>query len=394
MKTSSILNAVAIGIFLFLLSMGPLLKAQPPAQGPPATDANGEALGISLISGIIKAQLDNLIQITNTDIQNNSGQTKVKATLSYTMKMYKPAMSSTQVMDSPNEQVVRIPYSIEYTIKDIKYKGIPYFSRKLHQSITVFVSCNQWFSNNGNLKARFNADRPVLDEASFAEEALNFFIGNTLLDFVDNKIKTLLPPPMTQVFDAPTFRCNCLGVNSGTSPKYEDSEILYQLQNIPPELTTNNLITIKLDNIRRLAAKDDNNKTLYAESEDLQLVFYANNKEQVFQLQNMKEGDVHAFEAETMIASKKRSKDRLVLIGRLDYTSLGQFVTESNFKVFQKSANFGNGKQKLIIKKTYFSKPFKLPNGNMSKPKELKRDAYELNFTITSIIPVVLGKRN
>ncbi|MCP9753339.1 hypothetical protein EGI32_20495 [Ferruginibacter sp. HRS2-29] len=59
------------------------------------------------------------------------------------------------------------------------------------------------------------------------------------------------------------------------------------------------------------------------------------------------------------------------------------FLRESRYVEFKVNKSFGNGTQKLIVQKTFISKPFQLPGGGMSKPQTIPVDAYEFTVQVT-----------
>ena len=50
--------------------------------------------------------------------------------------------------------------------------------------------CDGWFaSGGGHLKILLHADKPYLDNPSFAEQAISFFVAGTLTNYLDNIIR-------------------------------------------------------------------------------------------------------------------------------------------------------------------------------------------------------------
>ena len=372
----------------FIILFSTTLSAQPPVQGPPPAPDPYQSIGVGIITLLLKGSIKQTVDSANAKISRESGSTDVKAKLSFTHKIFKPGMSVTTFTDRPNENVVRIAYMVEYNVTDISYKGIPYFSRKINQSITVFVSCKNWFTNNGAVNIAANIDKPFLDNASFSEQALNFFIGNTLLDFVSSKIRQTLPAAFKTSTNWPNSTCNCLSVKPGDPPQYESGEIKYALKKTikPPIEIAFNQVTVALKSIKRLKARDESNGILYAPNEDIQISFYANQTLRVTSVTQIKEEEQRNLSVPNIVLPRPGSDGLVVLISNVEQSN---FTKDSRFVVFNKSNNFGNGVQKLVIQKSYWRKPQKLPNGQMTKPIEVKVNAYELAIEINAPTPVV-----
>ncbi|MCE4484783.1 hypothetical protein I5143_22430, partial [Escherichia coli] len=115
-------------------------------------------------------------------------------------------MSETKYTDQPNQKIVVIPYKIKY-----KLDGV--LNRNLFQDIKVLISCDGWFANSGGrLKIVIAADNPFLDDPSLLEQAISFFVGGTLTNYLDNVIKSKLPEAMNKSISTGFLKteCNCL----------------------------------------------------------------------------------------------------------------------------------------------------------------------------------------
>lgn len=381
-------------LFGLLLLLNTLLMqtllAQPPAQGPPPPTAPIIELGTFIIINTVENSIQTTVDSTNARIQRDKPTSDVNAKISFSYKVFKPSMSVTTLPDKPNQNVVRIAFMVTYDVTDIRYKGIPYFSRKINQSIEVITSCKDWFTNNGLLNVSANIDPPYLDNASFAEQALNFFIGNTLLNYVDSKIRNTLPGAMRTSSNIPTSPCNCLSVNSGTeAQRYTDGAILFALKKGPrPPIgggtTVFNNASVSLMKIKRLQARSfPGNAILYNEVEDIQFEFFANHTARVVSLTGFRENQEKTFNLPTIIFSKPKDDEMVVLIANIEQLPLTSAKKDTRFAVFKKVNSFGNGTQKLIITKSFWTKPERLPGGGMSKPREVKVNAYELTVQVT-----------
>ena len=61
---------------------------------------------------------------------------------------------------------------------------------------------------------------------------------------------------------------------------------------------------------------------------------------------------------------------------------LTSFQRDTRFQVFTKETNFGNGTQTIMVQKTYWLPPQRLPDGRLTKPIEQRVDAYEITARI------------
>jgi len=386
---------------LFNLLFVQLLPAQPapPAQGPPQpTTEPIVKLGTFVLINMVEISIKKTVDTVNAKIQRDKPDSGVNAKVSFSFEVFKPLMTATTLPDKPNQNVVRIPFIVTYNVTDISYHGVPYFSRKMNQSIELIIACKDWFTATGNLHVTAKVDKPYLDNASFAEQALNFFIGNTLLNFVDGKLRSSLPDATRVFSDLPNTDCNCLGVNPGTKPaRYKDGEILYALKKSirPPIGSILGTTTVTATKIKRLPARSlPGNDVLYNPIEDIQLELYANQTSQVTTLNGMREGEERPLNVPAISFPNASGDGFTVLIANVEQFPLSSAKKDTRFVVYNKSNNFGVGTQKLMVPKSYWTKPERLPGGGMSKPREVKVNAYELTLQITASKPPVIIGRN
>jgi hypothetical protein len=375
------LRSGLVAIALFLLATH--VFGQPPAQGPPLPPPPALEFANSVIINFVKTTIQTTIDTVNAKIAHDADSTGVKAHLSFSITTFKPGMSVTTFPNRPNENVVRIAFMVSYSVTGIRYHGIPYFSRKIGQSIELNVACDNWFTNTGILAVRTRADRPFLDNNSFAEEALNFFIAHTITDLVDSKLRARLPNGTSSNTPIPTSPCNCLGVKSGSAPSFTDGTILFKklkTANIPPSVSN---ATVTIQSIKRLRARAlPGNTLLYKEVEDIQLEVFVNQTIRTTQLPGMREGDVRTLNLPKVVEPHPGSNGMIVLIANVAQQPLLQ--TDTRFAVFKKNVSFGNGTQKLIVPKTYIEPAHRLPDGRMSKPIFHEVDAYEVTVLIST----------
>lgn len=179
-------------------------------------------------------------------------------------------------------------------------------------------------------------------------------------------------------------QCNCLDVVvDGAPPQYKNSTIQYQLVPTikPGPISLFNSINVSFDSIRRLKASNfETGEVLYQNIEDFSVDFYANRKVTSFQLKQMAENEVRKLPTTTLSVPNPGKDGTLILIATLRYSN-GR--SDSEYWVFDAKNNFGNGVKKLIVRKYFFTKPGKLPNGQTTKPQKVFKDAYELTTRIT-----------
>lgn len=389
-------------VFGLLLTAFPLLAifAQdfPPAQGPSLPPTPPTKIPSFILINMVENTIKTTVDTVNAKIQRDKPNTGVNAKVSFSYTLNKPQMSTTRYKDQPNQNVVWFPFRVTYHVTDISYHGIPYFSRNIFQNIEVYVSCKDWFTDNGVLNVMADIEQPYLDNASFGEQALNFFIANTLTNFVDSKIRTSLPGAMRSSSSIPTAPCNCLGINSGTpAAKYKDGEVLYGLKKSirPPIGTALNQASVNVLNIKRLNARSFlNNEVLYYPAEDIQVLFYVNNTLRVTQLSQVKEGETRPLNMQSVAFTSPGDAQNIVLIANVEQTQFNATQKDTRYTVYNKSNNFGKGTQKIIVSKSFWEKPRKLPGGGMTKPREVKVDAYELTVQINMPNPEVIIRGN
>jgi hypothetical protein len=362
-------------------------QGAPPAQGPLAAEAPAPFVPSFLIINTVRLTIQSTIDAINHRIDSLSDSTGVEAHLSFSPTTYRPMMTATQYPDRPNENLVRIPFIVSYDVTGIRYHGLPYFSRTLGQSIAVEVSCNDWFTNQGQVRTVTRADRPYLDGSSFGEDVLNFFIAHTLTDLVDSKLRQQLGGAITAVTDS-LGACNRLGLDPGTEQqKYTDAAIYYKKVGLPLHLATALDASVSFEKIKRLPAHTLNGEVLYSPMEDIQLLFYANQTLRSTHLDDMKEGEERVLTMAPVDLGRLGDNASLVLICNVE--QLTSFQRDTRFQVYTKETNFGNGVQTIVVQKTYWLPPQRLPDGRLTKPIEEHVDAYEITARINSPQPLL-----
>jgi hypothetical protein len=96
----------------------------------------------------------------------------------------------------------------------------------------------------------------------------------------------------------------------------------------------------------------------------------------------MVEGQVLPVNGPTMVLDRPAATDNLVLIANVVLPTR----TESAYRVFGSSMNFGNGTQSVFVRKSYWTQANPLTG---AKPHQNFVDAYELVFQVSAPIPVL-----
>ena len=377
-------NAHRSAVTLFLAAFTTIALAQPPAQGPPPprpNDVRSVVMG-AIINGVLLA-IQQGVDSTNAHIARDANSTGIQAQVSFSANVSQPNLLPTQNITTPNENQVWNSFIVTYDVTGIRYHGIPYFDRQIGQTIDVFTRCSAWFTPHGALTTTTSLQPAYLDGQSFSEEALNFFIANTLTNLVDSKLRSSLPGAGGRRDTISLLPCGCLGLDPGSKAKnYVDGSILFSL---PPKktvvVTGFNQASVTLQRIKRLQARG-NGGILYQPSEDIRLDVYVNQTLRSVEITGMKEGDDRPLSLQAVTFPAPSGDATVVIIGNTVQHLEGD-QTDSQFMVFSKPQNFGNGTQKLIVQKIYWTQPQTLPGGIRTKPIKSYVDGYELTFLVS-----------
>jgi hypothetical protein len=375
--------------FLILLSIAVFslpVSAQPsPPLGPPEVPAGipSNDLGLSLFIGMVKTKLQTAIGQVNHSIDSMSSSTGVKATLSHTITTRVPRMDNTTSYQMPNEKFARIDFNVVYTISNISYHSIPYFSRKLFQSIAVTMACNKWFTTEGSVSMKARAEKPLLDQASFSEQALNFFIANTLSNLVDRKLNSILSGMGGTLasIDFSNIKCNCMSLTPGIAPNFENGFIRFAYKTSKGDFAaaeTSNNLTISFKSIKRLPITGFPDPV----DEAIRVEFYANHSSDLANVNAIRAGQELVVEDKSVKISRPGNDGMLVVIANITSTATNGSLTYSNSLVFRKDKNFGTGMQKLIVMKAIDLPASTGPDGRPIKPRTVYWPQYELIFEI------------
>lgn len=368
---------------LLLVATGSFLSTNAqvtPPLGPPPIPQHATAveLGLGLFIDAIKNNIQTTVLRVNHSIDSMSSSTNVKARLSHSIQVQTPFMAYTTSSQRPNHKYGKIVFKVTYTISGISYHSIPYFDRRLFQDVTIGFSCNQWYTDNGTPMLGVAVEKPMLDEASLGEQALNFFIGNTLTNLVDRKLREIVSGIGGGGSTAlPGGKCNCMSLAAGSAPGFTDWSIRFAY--VPPKRieTFSNNVTVSLKSIKRLTIIDLPDPV----EESINLEFYANHKSIVIPVNRIKAGDEQQLNNAVITMARPGDNDMLVLIGNVTVTAGGE--TFSNSMLFKKDRNFGIGTHKFIVVRSFIKTPLPGPDGRKPKPYVVYRPHYEITLHVS-----------
>ncbi len=369
--------------FLFLTPFGffTYVNGQvPPPLGPPEVPANATSseLSVSLFIDKVKENLQTAVAKINRAIDSMSSSTGVNASISHSVSVRTPMMTWSTNSQAQNSKYARVAFDVTYYISSVRYHSIPYFSRKLFQDVSLVFSCNQWFTGNGSALVTVSAQRPVLDDASFGEQALNFFFRNTFTDLVDRKLKEIVSGVGgTASVPFSTVKCNCFSLTPGTPPGFTSSAVRFAY--VPPKRIhpLGNNLTIVLKSIKRLKIIDLPDPV----EESVNLEFHANHKSIFVPVSGIEANEVQTLGNAVISTTRPADTDMLVLIGNI--TAAGGGETFSNSMVLKKDKNFGIGTQKFIVVRSFIKTPLPGPDGKPRKPYVVYRPQYEVTVQIS-----------
>lgn len=353
----------------------------PPPQGPPPVSGQGirEWPVYQITNSLMAAIKDSTLPIINRSIEESNPLVRTKMTLEK-LTLLQPRISQTYYKDKPNDRMVLIPYRADY---ELKMNNM--VNRRLSQNISFMFACREWYLKEaGPISVTYKADRPYLQPNSLQGAALEFVAG-WLSTLVENQIRKKLPQAIhdSLLINLPNPTCNCLSVYTNPSP-YNAAAVQWQYKSSPIQMpqAQNKTVSVSLRSIKRLKAR--NPKTgniLYNPLEKFTLEFYANQELQTFPDLAMLEDQEIDLAAHTIKLRKPGPGEKVVLIAGIAYSSTSK---DSRFMVYNKAQNYGHGRQRLVVRKTFLMPPQRLPNGQLSKPKEIHIDAYELTVDIKS----------
>lgn len=372
--------------------------ATPPPIGPPDPVAPVRELPIHLLITNLKdaqgnnigvrGQVDRVVALVNA---NMAQQTSVRAKLKVqSFKVFGPNMSATTYTDRPNHRFVRIPYLVGFKIYDVDKRvagtwvstGV---TRNLSQSIGIHMFCDRWETGKGSLKLASKIDRPYMEpNQGTVEQVVDFFLNGHLTDFIDSIVRQQIAAiPITNGSTNLNLDCNALGRQAGDLSTPTDDLILYSyhqsgLPGLKGQTVLSQELTLTLQSVKRLQARNLSNQPLYAVSEAPALDVFANQHSARVQLPTLMEGQQVPVSAAPIVVPKSGLTSLNVL---MNIQVPNQTTTDSASRVYGQNVNFGNGTQTIKVPKSYWTKAD--PTTGV-KPRQVLVDAYEVTFRINS----------
>jgi hypothetical protein len=374
---NAFIKTSTVTLLLLLIFFKATSQSVPPAQGPPAVSGEPHSfVPTFLIINALKLNIQVAVDTANARIDRET-ILDIKIS-SFELKALKPYLTETKFTDRPNERIVRFPFQVDYTLH---LPAIP--NRHIYQDIDVFFYCKDWFSDSGYLKIVADVARPFLGDASIPEEVLSAILLNKLTTWIDNQIKSNLPPAKKLIVSVIAGGpCSCLSVDPGPGPLYNSGEIDYQYKPAAPvSPIIAKTVSVSVKRIKRLECSRPNGNILYSESENVYLEFFANQTARAFWLDNFREGEERALPENKIVVNKPGNGEYLILLAGI---KINNFEKDGRFLKYGKHAHYGNGTRKLILKKSYWFTPPHLPGGPTPKPVQVWMNAYELTVEVDS----------
>jgi hypothetical protein len=352
-----------------------------PPLGPPSLpmDAQSADLPIGMITNLIKTKLTENMAVINHRIDSLSASNNTNLNIGYKIESVMPSMKATEFINMPNSNYVRVLVNIKYSLTDITYRGVPYFSRNLYQEIALNISCRNWQSDNGLNYVILTTKQPVLDDASFGEQVLNFFLLNTLTNLVNSQIKQSLGGT-TGTSILPFYNsnpCNCLRLTKGVDPMHEDGFISVYKMPVPP---ASDAPTVFLRSIKRLKSIEDINPRPATQTVNVE--YHVNFRNKTILVENMREEEVRTFSNISLQLLQPNMENGMVVIANIAAPAGGEPAGNSNFLYFKKGVAFPGKKYKLIVNRSFMVPASIGHDGRPVKPYKVSAPDYELEFEI------------
>lgn len=342
----------------------------------------------------VRGQVDRVVGLVNA---NMAQQQNVRAKLKVeSFSVFGPNMSATTYTDRPNHRFVHIPYMVMFKIYDVQVKAggrwtSTSVTRTLSQSIGVHIFCDRWETGKGSLKLVTAIDRPYMEpNQGLAEQVVDFFLNGYLTDSIDSIVrKQLASIPLTNATVGLGLDCNALGRDKGApdNPKDDVIQYSYRQSGLPGFKgdTILGQLSLTLQSIKRLAARDLQGRPLYAVSETPRLEVYANQFLTAAQLPAMQEGQQVSIAAPSISMPATGLPSVSVLINLRQANGI---QVDSATYVYGKDVNYGNGAKTVRIRKSYWTQANPTTG---AKPQQVFVDAYELAYVIQGPGGLVVG---
>lgn len=373
----------------------------PPAQGPPlASPTTAASKNIALeVTLPLKLQIEEQLIRINTALAART-DARAKVTLS-NVHVYAPIIFVTRFTDRPNHVFGWSTHMFTFQVSNIQWSGvyhcrngIPWgcdpsrdgqigwtsypWNRTISMGVEIRAFCNGWENGTGRVTIVSDPSAPLLDsEPSFTEAVVDFFLGHTLVPYVNAQVSSVLSEPgggsITVLGDQGL--CVSIGI-SGPSDTAEHGAILWNnpSSRVPPFTLP---VTVRPLSVKRLRAHTPAGDVVYDAVEAPHLNLWMGFGRWSFDLPPMVEGQEVLLPAPAIeVYPRPSSGMQLLVLATLS----DQSITDSNFRLFPSSVNYGNGIQKVTILKTYWQPP--IPP--LRKPFAVPIAAYEVTFEVSA----------
>lgn len=351
-----------------------------PALGPlPVGKGDTIAIPISYMRDILVALIkDSVLPSINADIKAYDPPTATKVTLNR-INILQSVVRQTRHANRPNSKCLVARFEVLY---DINIKWAP--NKRMRQHIEVEVASNNWFHPSGDtLTVMTSAYKPQILDAGLTEKIINFFTAGEYTSKVNSLIRPWLPDIIQSQLYLQGFslRFNRMNIDDSGTADYTDDKFLFQFKapSSRPNTITNAIRLTPLRIKRLIAYNIDSGQPAYDSVENIQLQFYANHSYGSVNFPGFTEGQERQIDGQQVSTTMPEDGQSLVLVWNIQQQT-GK--TDSGFKVFSASGNFGNGLHTIRVKKTFIQRSIPLPSGQRSRPIEVTLDAYEITYRI------------
>lgn len=359
---------------------------KPPPLGPPpagVADIPLQKIKFSSITELIEAGISTAVVNTNHQINNATASSGFKATLSGQMMAVMPSYGETKFVTHQNQRVVRLQIKVWYTLSDIAYQDVHYTSRKFIQELFVTISCDKWNTDTGKSKVIYVAEIPHSNESLFGIAEFDALVKNNLTFNIYNNLNQALSEGANPgELPIANHSCNCLSFKMGTGPVFADGYAgfyYFPVRKIAVEKLYSNP-TIRLLAVEQLTASGE---SVLVPTSDMQIQFMANYNSDIVKLRGFKENEkiLHRKVYDPMEFEHPAKYNQLVLIANLTVLDDAK-QTLTGFLHFNKTQEYGEGKQKLTIMKKELIPVVISPGDPPITPSFKWVPAYELVFEI------------
>jgi hypothetical protein len=381
---------LTIGVLVFAaLLRGESYKSPP--QGPPvAWASNVNSFRINdLLTPSLKASVNQTVAQMNAVIALNTDY-RAKVKLVDPVTVYSPILFYTQFTDRPNHRYAWVQYMMEFEISDIKYhfagswNSYPW-NRKVSMAVDVRNFCSGWETGQGRIQIVADPNPPYLDpNVGYGESFVNALLGGALVPYLNARISTALTEPgmVSTTLPGEGYECSSIGASHGDPSTYDDDLILWNRRGDRP-VVFSLPITVRPVSVKRLSAHRLDGEILYDPIESPALDFWAGFGRGYYQLPSMVEGQVVQLAEPPIQVYPHPNGGQLVVLANV-VQSIAKI--DGNFNVFPASVHYGNGIQKVIVWKTYWTWP--APPSN--KPTKFIVPAYEVTFEVSApVLPPI-----